>query len=111
QVGLSTDTSSTLLTSSGITIRNCTNDIMQEGTSTLNLNACTTSSSKIIINDSTNVAISYFDLENNNALTIGSFADEDTSLLQAAIANANRPSIDYKSSLYSTQAIGFENPQ
>ena len=104
------DTSSTQFSSSGITITNCTTDILQQGSTTLNLNASTASSSKIAINDSTNVTLAFFDLDDNNALTIGSFADQDTSLIQAAINNSNHPEILYKSSLYATQAIGFENP-
>ena len=72
QVGISTDTSSTILSASSLTISNCTTDILQEGSSTLNFNASTASSSKIIINDSTNVTLAFFDLDDNNALTIGS---------------------------------------
>ena len=48
--------------------------------------------------------------DNNNALTIGSTSDINTSLIQAAISASNNPAIDYLSSLYATQAIGFSNP-
>ncbi len=109
-IGTPTDTSSTRLTASAFIIQDCVTDILQEGSATLNLNASTASSSKIIINDPTNVNLAYFDLENNNSLMVGPNADVDLSLLQAAISTTNNPGLDYRSSLYSTQAIGLYNP-
>ena len=109
QIGTSTDTSSTSLSASGVVIINCTTNLMQEGSATLNLNASTAASSKININDPTNVNLAFFDEEDDNALAIGSTANVDTTLLQAAITTTTKPEINYKSSLYSTQAIGFEN--
>ena len=110
QIGVSTDASSTQLSLSGFSIRNCVTDIVQQGSSTLNFDSGVASSSKIVINDPTNVNLSYFNLDNNNALTIGSTADMDTSLVQVAISTTNNPGLDYISSLYSTQAIGVHNP-
>src|SRR5579863_7833495 len=109
QIGLSSDTASTQLAASGLTIHNCTTDIMQEGTATLNFNASTASSNKLSINDASNVKLAYFDLNNNNKLTIGTTANVNTGLITASIDGTN-PSIDYLSSLYSTQAIGYTNP-
>ena len=108
-VGVALDTFSTEVNASALMIRDCTTDVLQQAGSTLLFNSCTASSSKISINDSTNVDLAFFDLDDNGALTIGSTADQDTTLLQAAIASANHPGLDYKSSLYSTQAMGFEN--
>ncbi len=110
QVGTSTDTSATQLNVSAFNIHDCTTDIVQEGSASLNFNASVASSTKISINDPTNVDLAYFDLDNNNALTLGSTANVDTSLLQAAIGNSNNPGLNYLSSLYSTQAIGLNNP-
>ncbi len=110
RIGTPTDTSSTQLSVSAFNIHDCLTDILQEGSATLNLNGSTVSSSKITINDPTNVKLAYFDLENNNSLMIGCTADVDTALLQAAIGATNNPGLDYLSSLYSTQAIGFNNP-
>jgi hypothetical protein len=109
QLGVSTDTSSTHITATGITIRNCTDDVIQDGSSLLNLNGSTLSSSKLTINDPTNVTLAIFDLDDNNALTIGSTADVNTTLLQAEISTTLNPEMQYKSSLYSTQAIGLNN--
>ncbi len=109
-IGLPSDTASTLLKVSSISIDSCTTDVLQEGASTLQFNTSTASSAKITINDSTNVGLSYFDLDDNSSLVIGSNADQDTILLQAAIDQSNHPGIDYRSSLYSTQAIGYDNP-
>jgi trimeric autotransporter adhesin len=109
QVGTSLDTSSTELTASGLIIRNCTTDIDQQGSSTLLFNSSTASSSAIIINDPTYVELAFFDLDDNSALTIGSTANQNTTLVQAAIAPTNHPGFNYKSSLYSTEAMGFEN--
>jgi gas vesicle protein len=110
QVGLSSDTSSTMLSASGLVINNCTTDIMQEGSSSLNFNEGTAASSKISINDPTNVTLAFFNLDADNALTIGSLTNENTRLLQAGITPTNNPQLDYLSSLYSTQAIGLHNP-
>ena len=109
-IGTTTDFSSTKLSLSGFSIRDCITDIIQEGSATLNFISGTSASSKILINDPTNTTLSYFNLDNNNALTIGSTTDMDTSLLQVAISSINNPSIDYHSSLYVTQAIGLNNP-
>jgi len=108
-VGTPSDTASTSLEASSIFINNCTNDIIQQGSSTLNLNASTASSTKIFINDPTNVHLAYFDLTQNNALTIGSLADEDFTLIAAGITPTNTPDLAYKSSLYGAQSIGFDN--
>ena len=109
QLGALSDTSSTMLFASALSIRNSTTDILQQGSTTLNFNAGTASGSKISINDSTNVTLAFFDLESNNALNIGSQADQDISLIQAAIASSDTIELAYKSSLYSTQAAGLEN--
>lgn len=109
QLGDLTDTSTTQLIISSFTIRDCATDILQQGSTHLDLNASIVESSGIIINDPTNVSLAYFDLDNNSALTIGSLADVDTRLIQAAISPINPLTIQYKTSLYGTQAIGFEN--
>jgi hypothetical protein len=108
-VGLSTDTSSTIFSASSFKISNCSVDILQEGFSTLTFTTGIASSNKITINSPTNVSLAYFDLNNNNSLTIGSTADMDTNLINLATTTSNQPSIDYKSALYGTQAMGFVN--
>jgi hypothetical protein len=110
QVGMGTDTSSTILTASSLVIRNCATDLLQEGSTTLNFNAGTASSNAISINNPTNVSLAYFDLDNDSALTIGSLANINTPLLFAATSTSNTPSLDYQASLYTTQAIGLMNP-
>ncbi len=110
QLGAPSDTSTTQLTVSGFDIDSCTNDIVQQGSTSLNFNASTASSSRISISNPTNVALAYFDLDNNNALTVGTTADTDLDLLQAAVSTSNNPGLSYQSSLYSTQAIGVNNP-
>ena len=62
QIGTSSDTASTELSVSGFSIRNCTTDITQQGSATLNVNGSKTSSSKININDPTNVTLAYFNV-------------------------------------------------
>jgi len=108
-IGFNIDTSSTMLTASGVVVRDCATDILQKGSASLSFTAGVADSSKLIINDSTNVNLAFFDSANNGALSIGSFTDNDTTLMQVEIAMKNQPKIDYKSSLYSSQAIGFEN--
>ncbi len=110
QIGTSSDSASTELSMSGFTISSCSTDIAQQGSTTFNFNASISSASKITINDPTNVTLAYFNLDDNNALTIGSTADINTSLIQAAISTSNTPGINYQSSLYATQAIGIINP-
>ena len=108
-IGTPSETLSTVLTASSVIIRDCTTDILQEGATTLQFNAGTASSSKISIDDSTNVDLAFFDLDDNGALTIGSTADQDTALIQIAMDTTNHPGVNYKSSLYSSQAVGFDN--
>jgi trimeric autotransporter adhesin len=110
QIGGPTDTSTTILTLSSFVIRGCTQDIVQQGTATLNVNASTLSSTNISISNPLNVSMAFFDLDNNSALTIGSSSNVDTPLLFADIATTNTPSLDYLPSLYSSQAIGLINP-
>ena len=110
-VGTATDTSTTELHASSVFIRNCTNDAVQQGTSTLQINAASLASVRIHIDDPTNVQLAYFDPEESNTLKIGSLTDMDVTLLEPAIATTNSPELVYRSNLYSTQAIGFFNPK
>ena len=109
ELGVPADTSSTVLTTSAVVLRSNTTDIVQDGSTTLQFNSSTASNSKISIADATNIQMAFFDLDDNGSLAIGSTDDTDTVLMQANIASTNQPVIDYKSSLYSTQAIGFDN--
>jgi hypothetical protein len=108
-IGLTADTSSTMLAASGIVIRDCATDILQKGSASLSFTSGIADGSKIVVNDATNVNLAFFDSANNGVLSIGSFADHDTTLIQAEISQTNRPRIDYKSSLYSSHAMGFES--
>lgn len=106
RVGTSSDTSSTHLSVSGLIIKNCTTDLVQNGTTTIQYNSGVLSSSKVTISDPTNVQFSYFDLDNNSAITIGSTDDVNTTLFQVDISS--KPSIEYNPSIYGTKAIGYE---
>ncbi len=110
QVGLSTDTSSTVFSGMAVIIHDCTTAIAQYGSSTMQLNSCTTSGSAITIDsDATNVILAFFDLDDNSALTIGSMANVNSTLVQAGIASDDNPAINYFPSIYGNQAIGFDN--
>ncbi|MFA6066703.1 MAG: hypothetical protein WC707_05990 [Candidatus Babeliaceae bacterium] len=104
------DTLSTQLSASSLSIVDCTNDIIQQGSSTLVFTSGTATSSKISIANSTNVDLAFFDLDDNNSLNIGSLSNVRTQLIQAAIGTTNNPEFVYFPSIYSTQSIGFENP-
>ena len=107
--GQAGDTSSTVVSANATTITNVTQNIIQNGSSSLNLNACTAAGTRISINDSTNVQLAFFDTDNNNALQIGKFASVYTKLLQASIGATENPQFDYNPSFYNTQAIGYVN--
>ncbi|MFA6066704.1 MAG: hypothetical protein WC707_05995 [Candidatus Babeliaceae bacterium] len=109
-VGVPADTASTQLNASGVSISNCTNDMVQRGTSTLVFSSGTATGSKIVVNDSTNIALAYFDVEDNYALNIGNLTNDNFTLLHAALGLPNDPQLDYRSSLYSTRGMGFYNP-
>jgi hypothetical protein len=109
QVGTPTDTISTSVSITAFIIQNCATAILQQGASTLNLNASSASSDAITISNSTNVSLAYFDLNNGNALTIGSESPLPTDLIVVATGTDNAPSIDYQPSLYNAQAIGLMN--
>jgi trimeric autotransporter adhesin len=73
--------------------------------------AASLSNEKITINDATNVTLSYNDLDDNNALKIGSNSNVDTALLIADIgSDVNDPQISYKTNLYNAQGLGYFNP-
>ena len=109
-IGSPTDTASTQLNASALSLINCTQDIVQQGTSTLHFTASSSSSSKISIGNSTNVELAYFDNDSSNTLTIGTDTNNATDLIAAATSATNHPVINYVPSLYATQAIGFTNP-
>jgi len=108
--GTSTDTNATQLNASGMFITGGINDLIQNGATTLNFNTGTLASSKVSINDPTNVTLAFFDSDSNNSLKIGKFSDTNTELLEVSINSGSNPNIQYLSSLYSTQAMGLENP-
>lgn len=108
-VGATTDSAATQVNASSLLIKDCTNDLIQRGSATFSFDTGIATGSKIAINDPTNVRLSYFDPATNNSLHIGRFTDQNTRLLQAAIGSANDPSIQYRASLYSTQAVGYDN--
>jgi len=106
RIGSPTDTSSTQLNITGFMIRDSiTNDIIQNGTSTLNFNASSASNSKILINNPTNVELAFFDVE-SDGLVIGSTSDVLTSIIQVNVPTM--PSFNYKPLFYGTKAMGFE---
>lgn len=109
-IGASNDTSSTTLTASDVIIKDCTTDILQEGSASLHFTAGILDSNKIIINDTANINLAFFDSAHNGIFSVGSFADHETTLIQAEIGSANHPKINYNPSLYSSHAMGFENP-
>jgi len=110
KAGTPSDTSSTVMRLNNITLDGSTNDITQHGTATLVINNGVADVNKIIINDTTNVHVAFFDTASNNSLGIGKFSDTNTTLLEAHIAASNPvPAINYVSSLYNTQAIGYTN--
>ncbi|MFI5332853.1 MAG: beta strand repeat-containing protein, partial [Candidatus Babeliales bacterium] len=78
--GLPGDTSSTVFDASAVFLTNNTQDILQQGSSTLNFNVGTATSSKILISNPTNVNLAYFDQANQNTLTIGSENNVNTPL-------------------------------
>lgn len=82
QIGQVSDTSSTQLQASGLLIRTCITDLIQNGSSTITINASTLSSNNITINNPTNTSLNYFNSYNNNTLTIGSTANTITNLLR-----------------------------
>ena len=114
RVGLPPDASTTTFTAAALSISDCGVDIEQAGTSTLIFHSGAASSSKLILENSANVKLAFFDFDANNALSIGSGADIDITLLQAAITTATttntNPRLRYLSSLYATQAMGWDNP-
>lgn len=108
-LGNVSDTSTTIANIFSLIVNDCNTDILQQGTSTLNVNSCSLSSTKITINDSVNVTLAYFDLSANNSLYIGSDADVDTSLLHAALGGSNHIGFHYQPNIYGSQSISSIN--
>ena len=108
-LGTNTDTSTTAANVFSLIVNECNTDILQLGTSTLNVNSCSLSSTKITINNSTNATLAYFDLSSNNSLLIGSDSNVDTSLLHAALGGNNHIGFHYQPNIYGSQSISSIN--
>ncbi len=110
QAGSPSDTSSTsIFVSASTEVNNLTHDIIQNGSSTLIFNG-TADGNKISINDPTNVELNYFNLI-DNTLAIGKLANVYTPLIDIAISPSNNPRFVYNPAIYSTQGLGYQNPQ
>ena len=97
------DTSGTILLIGAFTVSNCTNDIIQQGTTTLSVQASNIDITKISINDTTNVTFAYFDVNNNNRLNVGKYSNSypDTDLVMAEVGRGEEnPHIGYIPNIY-----------
>lgn len=104
------DTSATSLRFNDITCINCVNDIIQNGTTTLTVQASNIDDTKVSINDSTNTAFSYFNVNDNNSFSVGNFGNNDVQLIMAEIGSGSQnPHLMYFASLYGTQSLGYHN--
>ena len=111
QLGSPSDTSSTIVSASSTDLMNMPSDIVQNGSATLTFNG-TSTSNKISINDSAHVELNYFD-QSNNTLTIGKASNTDTPLITVATSTSpsKNPQIVYNPTIYSTQAVGYQNQE
>lgn len=109
QVGSPSDTSSTAIDASAVSIENMTNDIIQNGSTSLVFNGAA-NSTKMSINDPTNVELNYFNRA-DNTLTIGKLNNTYTPLITVAASPSNNPQIVYNPFIYSTGAMGYQHTQ
>ena len=99
--GVPGDTSSTILAASGAIIKNCTTDIIQQGSSTLSFFSGTFDSNQISIANPTNVNFAAF---NDQAqLVIGSGADITHPLYEVLNGQASLQNLTYQPSYYRQQ--------
>jgi len=111
ECGTPTDTSATQLLASGVNLRKCTTDILQYGLSTLRFVGGTFNSTKMTINNPTNVSGGAFDIDSDAILTMGGLTDSPFKLYQVASApHPNMPYVGYESNYYQNKGLIYQNP-
>ncbi|MGB8467931.1 MAG: hypothetical protein WCE21_02915 [Candidatus Babeliales bacterium] len=109
QCGTTGDTSSTVVTIDSTDLQECTNDIMQVGTSTLRFVGGVFDTNAISIADGTNVHISAFDRTSGEALTIGNNTDASQMVYRVLNGQAALPFVSYEPNYYGNKGLLYEN--
>ncbi|MFC1842388.1 beta strand repeat-containing protein [Candidatus Dependentiae bacterium] len=110
ECGTAGDTSSTVIAASGVNLIKCATDIKQNALSKLSFVGGTFNSTKMVINDPTNVNGGAFDIDNNTVLTIGGLTDTPFKLYQVANGQPDMSFVGYKSDYYNHKGVVYENP-
>jgi hypothetical protein len=110
QCGTIGDTSSTEVRANSTTIKGCTTDIVQVGSSTLRFVGGVFDTNKLSIANPTNVSFAAFDRTNNDALTIGNDTDTSQLLFQVLNGQTTFPNLTYQSNYYGNKGTLYTNP-
>ncbi len=110
QCGTGGDTSSTIMRADSIVIFNCTNDIQQDGSSTLLFISGVFDSDKTSITDPTNVSFSAFDRTTNDTLAFGSGSDITRELYEIFNGQPQFQNLTYSPNYYGNKGTVYINP-
>lgn len=107
ECGDTDDTATTQIQASGAILENCTTDIIQRGSSTLNFFGGVVNADKLVINDPTNVSFAAF---NEDAeLIIGTGADVAHTVYEILNGEVNPPGLVYQPNYYGHQGTVYTN--
>jgi hypothetical protein len=108
--GDSGDTSDTGIETNGVSIENCTTDILQEGSSTMRFVGGIFNTEKLSIANSVNVSFAAFDSAVDADLAIGNNTDTSHILYQVLNGQPNLPFLTYESDYYGNKGSIYINP-
>ena len=107
--GQTGDTSSTELILSNSFMHENTSDVTQTGTSTLRITGTSIAESKVTINDSTNVTMTYFDFDASSILTLGNQTNIQQDLMQVDNGFSTLPRFKYFPNFYGHDSLVYDN--
>ena len=110
QCGAPGDTSSTALQANSTTLINCTTDIQQAGSSTLQFFGGAFDPTKLSIASGVNVGFAGFDETIQGNLTLGSDIQEVHILYQVLNGQTSKPNLAYNDNYYGNQGTVYTDP-
>ena len=108
-VGNVDDTSDTQLIVANCFINENNNDLVQNGSSTVQLSATSIDMTLVTINDSTNVTLTTFDLDNSAVLNVGNTKNIEQSLLQINNGDDILPEFKYHPKFYGYDSLVYSD--
>jgi hypothetical protein len=107
--GQSTDTNTTKLICSSVSLQNCDVEIAQAGSSVFVFTSGQFEPNLTSFNDTTNVTLNAFDQTTNGTLTIGNSSDVDSTIYQLFTNSVSLPKLEYKANMYGLKGPMYQD--